>query len=179
MLSNKMKFQKESIKMLPKALEMLKEAAQWLREKETDQWSFWLDPPTEKIAWIKEGFEKEQFYFVYLEDDLIGMFRLMYFDDMYWGHRDERFDTAAYVHSLTIQTAYKGRNMGAEVLKRIEKMLVAQGIFKFRLDCMQSNQSLCAYYEQQGFLKVGEVKMSWAMQNLYEKKLEICFSHIL
>ena len=83
------------------------------------------------MTWIKEGFTAKEFYFVYQSDALLGMFRLMYFDEKYWGARADRFDKAAYVHSLTIKREFVG----------------------------------------QGFIKVGEVKMSWAIQNLYEKLL--------
>jgi len=95
----------------------------------------------------------------------------MYFDEQYWGKRPDRFDKAAYVHSLTIKRKFAGQGLGALFLRKIEDKLRSEGIFKFRLDCMQSNVGLCNYYEGQGFKKVGEVQMSWAMQNLYEKSI--------
>jgi len=153
------------------ALSLLKEAAKWLRDKDTEQWSFWINPPHEKVTWIKEGFEAKEFYFAHQNDALLGMFRLMYFDKKYWGKRNDRFDKAAYVHSLTIRREFVGQGLGALFLRKIEEKLRGENIFKFRLDCMQSNQGLCNYYENQGFVKVGEVKMSWAVQNLYEKLL--------
>ena len=153
------------------ALSLLKEAAEWLQGKNTQQWSFWINPPQEKVTWIKEGFANKEFYFVYKNEILLGMFRLMYFDEQYWGERPDRFDKAAYVHSLTIKREFAGQGMGALFLQKIEESLRSEGVFKFRLDCMQSNVGLCNYYERQGFVKVGEVQMSWAMQNLYEKSL--------
>lgn len=153
------------------ALSLLKEAAEWLRDKDTEQWSFWINPPHKKVTWIKEGFQAKEFHFVYENEDLLGMFRLMYFDEKYWGTRDDRFDKAAYVHSLTIKRQFAGKGLGALFLRKIEEKLRGEEIFKFRLDCMKSNLGLCQYYENQGFKKVGEVEMSWATQNLYEKKL--------
>jgi len=164
-------FRLANISELSLALSLLQEAAEWLQGKNTQQWSFWINPPQEKIDWIKEGFENKEFYFVYRNEILLGMFRLMYFDEKYWGKRPDRFDKAAYIHSLTIKREFAGQGLGSLFLQKIEDKLRAEGIFKFRLDCMQSNVGLCNYYESQGFVKVGEVQMSWAMQNLYEKKL--------
>lgn len=172
MNSKNISFQLANITELSLTLSLLKEAAVWLQSKNTQQWSFWINPPKGKIDWIKEGFENEEFYFVYQNNEiLLGMFRLMYFDEQYWGERPDRFDKAAYVHSLTIKREFAGQALGALFLQKIEDKLRSEGIFKFRLDCMQSNIGLCNYYERQGFTKVGEVQMSWAMQNLYEKEL--------
>ncbi len=171
MNSENISFRRAEINELSLALSLLKEAALWLQNKNTEQWSFWINPPKEKADWIREGFENKEFYFVYRDEILLGMFRLLYFDEQYWGKRPDRFDKAAYVHSLTIKRKFAGQDFGALFLQMIEDKLRSEGIFKFRLDCMQSNLGLCHYYENQGFTKVGEVQMSWAMQNLYEKKL--------
>ena len=164
-------FRLTNINELPLALSLLREAAKWLQSKNTQQWSFWINPPKEKIDWIKEGFENEEFYFVYQNEILLGMFRLLYFDEEYWGKHPDRFDKAGYIHSLTIKRKFAGQGLGALFLQKIEDKLREEGIFKFRLDCMQSNTGLCNYYESQGFIKIGEIQMSWAIQNLYEKKL--------
>ena len=171
MNSHNISFRLANINELSLAFSLLKEAAEWLQNKNTQQWSFWINPAQEKIDWIKEGFENKEFYFVYHNKILLGMFRLMYFDEQYWGKRPDRFEKAAYVHSLTIKREFAGQGLGALFLQKIEDKLRSEGIFKFRLDCMQSNTGLCDYYENQGFIKVGEVEVSWVMQNLYEKKL--------
>ena len=129
--------QRAKINELSLALSLLKEAALWLQNKNTEQWSFWINPPKEKIDWIREGFDNKEFYFVYHEEILLGMFRLLYFDEQYWGKRSDRFDEAAYVHSLTIKRKFAGQGFGALFLRVIENKLRAEGIFKFRLDCMQ------------------------------------------
>lgn len=168
---NNVQFKQARLSELSVALQLLKEAAEWLQTKNTKQWNFWINPPAEKIAWIKEGFENREFYFVYQGGELAGMFRLMYYDEKYWGSRPDKFDKAAYVHSLTVRLDFKGNGFGSLILKMIEKKLTEENIYKFRLDCMKNNIGLCSYYEKYGFQKVGEVKMSWAVQNLYEKKL--------
>ena len=85
MNSHNISFRLANINELSLALSLLREAAKWLQSKNTQQWSFWINPPQEKEDWIKEGFENKEFYFVYRNEILLGMFRLLYFDEEYWG----------------------------------------------------------------------------------------------
>lgn len=153
------------------ALSLLAEAARRLQNKNTQQWAFWINPPAHKVTWIKEGFAAGEFYFVYTKGELVGMFRLLYFDEKYWGHRKDRFDSAAYVHSLTVRDAYVGRGIGALILQKIERQLKAEGIAIFRLDCMYENENLCNYYRNQGFLPVEVTEIDGVQQQLFEKNL--------
>ena len=45
------------------ALELLRNAALWLKSKHIDHWQNWINPSEIYVNWIKEGFELEQFYF--------------------------------------------------------------------------------------------------------------------
>jgi hypothetical protein len=99
-------FRKAALNELNTALLLLKQAAADLKESGIDQWSFWLNPDENKINWIKEGFMAGEFYFADTrENELAGMFRLMKEDALYWGKQNE---TARYVHSLVVATAFKG-----------------------------------------------------------------------
>ena len=46
------------------ALNLLKEAAQWLKNKNINYWQNWLKPSDSYKNWIKQGFDQNQFYFV-------------------------------------------------------------------------------------------------------------------
>ena len=50
---------------LEDALHFFKLASQSLTKKQVSQWNYWVDPPEEKIKWVKEGFDKGEFFFVY------------------------------------------------------------------------------------------------------------------
>jgi len=150
-------------------LSLLKEAAQKLADKGLDQWSMWLKPTADKIDWIKEGFDNNEFNIVEDEKGAVaGMFRLSYSDVLYW---DENNDVAAYVHSLTVKKEFAGHKLGEFILSYIEQNLKSNNIYTFRLDCNAGNKWLCNYYESQGFVKVGEKQMSHALNNLYQKQL--------
>lgn len=153
----------------PLILSLLKEAAQKLFDKGLEQWNVWLNPTPDKIDWIKEGFDANEFHIVEDDKDTVaGMFRLSYKDVLYWG---ENTDVAAYVHSLTVKKEYAGHKLGELVLNHIEQHLKSNNIYTFRLDCNAGNTWLCNYYESQGFVKVGEKQMPHALNNLYQKQL--------
>ena len=77
------------------ALDLLYKAAIWLKDKNIDYWQNWLNPSVQHINWIKQGFEKGEFYFVYNNENiLIGMYRLQYDDEIFWGKRN---DKAGYI----------------------------------------------------------------------------------
>lgn len=150
-------------------LDLLKEAAHALKVKGTDQWSYWLNPPEEKVTWLKEGITNNEFYFIRnTKGTLMGMFRLLFEDELYWGKQKEE---AGYVHSLVVKDEFKGQQIGKHAMKQIEELLIDKGIHLFRLDCVANNKRLCSYYESFGFKQVGQKQMPLSLNNLYEKRI--------
>ncbi len=153
---------------LEDALVFFKLASQSLTKKNISQWSYWIDPPEEKINWVKEGFDNEEFYFVYdPEGNKIAMFRLLEKDTLYWDDKGVEKNTR-YIHSLVVHPSYSGQGIGTAVMLKIIDLLKQDKIKKFRLDCDGSNPRLCKYYEDYGFVKVGEKTTNYAVNNLYE-----------
>ena len=153
---------------LEDALKFFKLASQSLTKKQVSQWNYWLDPPEEKISWVKEGFDKGEFFFVYDADgNKIAMFRLLDSDTLYWDEKGND-KSVRYVHSLVVPPAYSGFGIGKKVMLKIIENLISEGVLKFRLDCDGSNLRLCKYYESYGFIKVGEKTTKYATNNLYE-----------
>ncbi|MBV8252438.1 MAG: GNAT family N-acetyltransferase [Chitinophaga sp.] len=150
-------------------LQLLKEAATALQQKGLEQWHVWLQPKPENIAWIEEGLNNQEFFFVENDaSEVMGMYRLSYNDQLYWGEQTEK---AGYVHSLVVRKQFAGANLGTAMLNYIADGLIQQGIHLFRLDCDAANKWLCNYYESQGFQHVGEKRMPHGLNNLYEKEL--------
>ncbi len=148
--------------------DLLKFAAQNLQAKKINQWSYWLNPPQEKINWVKEGFDNKEFYFVYVNSTIAGLFRLSENDELYWGKQKEK---ANYIHSFVIKNEFSGLQLGKRVIENVISEMKQKDILRLRLDCDASNFGLCSYYEKQGFIKVGEKEMPLSVNNLYEKKI--------
>jgi len=161
-------FRKASTHELEIALAMLKEAAKKLQTNNINQWEYWLNPPQEKINWIEEGFHNNEFYFITQSDTILGMFRLLDEDHLYWGVQDEK---AKYIHSLVIKEAFTGHQLGKRVIEKLGQLAIQENTFLLRLDCNAENHKLCTYYEKQGFTKVREKQMPLSLNNLYEKRL--------
>ena len=82
------------------ALKFFKLASRSLNEKQVNQWSYWEDPPEEKINWVKEGFVKGEFFFVYgPEGKKIAMFRLLETDTLYWNKKGLEKNRPCRLHS--------------------------------------------------------------------------------
>jgi len=153
------------------AFDLLKSASKTLENKNVKQWDYWQNPPVEKINWVKEGFANNEFYFIENErNEVIGMVRILEEDLTYWGTMS---DKAKYVHSLIVDEKFSGNQIGNKVLKKIEQDAKKNSYNYLRLDCDSTNLKLCAYYENQGFVKVGQKKLSLGVYNLYEKELRL------
>lgn len=162
------KFRQANKYEIKEALAMLKEAAENLKSRKIEQWEFWLNPTEEKIAWIREGFENGEFYFIIHNDKIIGMFRWLDEDTLYWGKEKEK---AKYIHSLVVKVKYAGNKIGEKIIEKLSENAKKEHIFTLRLDCNAANRKLCEYYEKQGFTKVREKLMPDSLNNLYEKRL--------
>ena len=164
-------FKKATIDEIDHALELFKLASQSLSEKNVSQWSYWSDPPEEKITWVKEGFDKGEFFFVYSHSGIkVAMFRLLQNDTLYWGEKGLE-NNIKYVHSLVVRPDFSGLGIGKIVMLKLIENMKSEGVKKFRLDCDGSNPKLCQYYESYGFNKVGEKETPYAINNLYEMSL--------
>jgi hypothetical protein len=64
-------------------LHFLKNSAIWLQERKIDYWQGWFDPSAEFVNWIKDGFENNEFYPIYQENEAIGCFRLQWTDELF------------------------------------------------------------------------------------------------
>ncbi len=150
------------------ALNMLYDAAIWLKSIHVDYWQDWLDPPENFVAWIKQGIDNLEFYFAESNDELVGMFRLQYADEIFWGKRNE---TAGYIHSFTTNRKYKNRKLGYAILDIIKEKIRSEGIEYLRLDCAPHIEKLCKYYENYGFEPKETVNVFGEELRLYEKKI--------
>ena len=150
------------------ALSLLKDAAIWLKDKGIDYWQNWISPVDFYLDWIKEGFDLHQFYFVLNDSGVIGMFRMQWSDEKFWGIQDK---TAGYIHSFTIEKNYHGQDLGREILSMIEDVCKSNNKWYLRLDCGVDIERLCKYYEDNGFNPKGEVSIDIYRLRLYEKEL--------
>lgn len=117
-------------------------------------------------AWGSEGWSQEEVidcmhessvYLIYDNDEPVATVSLQDTDEKSWGHHEP---DALYLHRLAVKEGMNGRGLGQKIMNWALHEAAAQGKNYLRLDCPADNAELCAYYETQGFQKVGENKDS-------------------
>jgi ribosomal protein S18 acetylase RimI-like enzyme len=149
-------------------LDLFKSAAKKIAKKNVDHWQYWLNPPKEKIQWVKDGLQKDEFFFIIMGDETIGMVRIQDQDHLYWG---DNTDNAKYIHSLVVSEEFKGLQIGSRVIRKIENRARKENCTFLRLDCDSKNPKLCDYYLNQGFVQVGRKELPLSIYNLYQKEI--------
>jgi ribosomal protein S18 acetylase RimI-like enzyme len=150
-------------------LNLFKKAAEKINKMNIDHWQYWKNPPLEKIKWIEDGIQNNEFFFIeLLNGENVGMVRILNEDLLYWGKQDDR---AKYIHSLVIKEKYNGQGIGSKVVQKVEHLAKVENCKYIRLDADSKNSKLCAYYERLGLKKVGLADISPSPCILFEKEL--------
>ncbi|MAU02184.1 MAG: hypothetical protein CL608_34030 [Anaerolineaceae bacterium] len=147
---------------LPLVMEILAEAAAWLKEKGIDQWP---SPPNEH--WqrrMAEAIQREEVYTFGVVKNRFGIARFTW-TDPYWP--DDNL--AGYVHSMAVRSDMHGQNVGGVILFWAMMKARRAGKQFLRLDCLAGNGRLRQYYEDQGFHFRGLVTDRDYQAALFEK----------
>lgn len=100
-----------------------------MQEKGIDYWQDWHNPPENYKDWIRDGFQNEEFHFAKCDNNIVGMYRLQYNDEFFWGEKNDR---AGYIHSFTVRSKYHGKGVGTEILNYVEDKLSKNNIHYLR-----------------------------------------------
>ncbi|WP_017973012.1 GNAT family N-acetyltransferase [Actinopolyspora halophila] len=84
--------------------------------------------------------------------DLAAAMRVLWSDPEFWG---ADATPAVYVHGLMVDRRAAGTGLGKYMLDGAAEIGRAAGVEAFRLDCVESNHVLRAFYTDQGFRAVG------------------------
>ncbi len=127
-------------------LEILDEAAAWLRARGVQQW-----PVRFERDWIMSSIEAGETWLFSHPGcaDLVATVTLDYNDPL-WSDQPA---LAGYLHRLAIRREVAG--VGGQVIDWGATQALLAGCEFLRLDCVASNRELCAYYERRGFASVG------------------------
>jgi GNAT superfamily N-acetyltransferase len=122
------------------------EAAAWLRERGSDQWSTPF-PRDELLARIRAG----ETWIVWDDDRPAATVTITTWGPPELWTAEELQQPALYVHKLTVRRAHAGRRLGAELLDWAGGRAYHEGRRWLRLDCWSDNLELHAYYVREGF----------------------------
>ncbi|MFF4773443.1 GNAT family N-acetyltransferase [Microtetraspora fusca] len=141
---------------LPAVLSLLADAARWLDSQGVRQWPADGFPASRIEPLIEVGA-------MFVLDDGRGTAATValdgHADPEFWG-RDDRPDTARYVHKLAVSRAYAGKGLGEALLDWAGLRAAADGRRWLRLDCSKDNLRLQRYYAELGFRHVRTVDLA-------------------
>jgi GNAT superfamily N-acetyltransferase len=142
-------------------LDVLADAASWLRKRGVEQW-----PERFERDWVLPAIERSETWLAEHDGDIVGSLVVQWEDPLFWA---EYPNDAGYLHRLAVRL--HGEAMGAQLLQWAEQHAADAGKTYLRLDCVASNESLRAYYERAGYERVADVTVGPYTQARYEKRV--------
>ncbi|WP_088051101.1 GNAT family N-acetyltransferase [Virgibacillus dakarensis] len=151
-------------------LQLLKDAANWLKAKEIPQWGY-LGSGGEDEE-IKQDILAGTTYVVEdVQANIVATFNLSPkqndWDMEMWGKRD---DKGYYLHRLAVDRGCRNQQIGKRLLRWIDDYLLIDDGY-LRLDCVAANSVLNDYYQRAGFTFVGYIGAGDDKFSRYEKPL--------
>lgn len=135
-------------------INLLKEVAHWLQDKEVDQWQYLLGG--EATAEILEGISKKYTYVVVKEDEIVGTVTVSSkqneWDERIYGK--EEVSNSLYIHRFAVKRKYKGNGIGEWILQWVEENVQSDKEY-LKLDCVGHNRTLNDFYKRCDFEYIG------------------------
>ncbi|OJG73243.1 hypothetical protein RV12_GL000650 [Enterococcus quebecensis] len=137
-------------------MSILKETAEWLKDRGSNQWSEVLQGE-DKHELAKAVEREEVFFFYNNENELVGMVaawkKPTTWDKLLWAgyglHPNSR-----YIHRVIIRPVYRGKGYGKELLSALKIRFEGEADM-LRLDCLASNHKLVQFYGENEFTNIG------------------------
>ena len=140
---------------LEEVLELLVNAAGWLRSKGTKQWDYYLTDLEGNKEEVVASIENDSTYIVEQDGKAIATLTLESapneWDMDIWG--DQAGDDVAYLHRLAVHRGFAGKGIGASLLDWAENAMRTSGKKSIRFDCIADNEGLNRYYQKRYPLK--------------------------
>lgn len=134
-------------------IHLLKQVAQWMKDKGINQWRFLLDGGDDEE--IKQAIIDGQTYIVLKGSEIAATFTLLSnqsdWDRHIWG--EDASSKSLYLHRLAINPAYMKKGLGAGILDWIQS--TATNVEYLKLDCVADNDKLNNFYKNNDFELVG------------------------
>ena len=145
--------------------EILTEAARWTAERGVPApWPV----PYPRANFLPRLLRGEVYLAQAADGPSVATVTLQWDDVPFWG---EQPPIAGYVHRLAVRPAHRGQGWGRWLLEWAALRCRAAGRGLLRLDCVQANRALCAYYERLGFVFERSVEAGGFRCALFERPL--------
>jgi ribosomal protein S18 acetylase RimI-like enzyme len=139
----------------PYILDLIQEAARWLRVKDTDQWARPWPDQAGLDARISSALRQGMTWMCWDGEFPAATITADSQQDPYWSEANPA-EAAVYIHRLVVSRKYAGLGLGSALLDWAGLVGRRESeARRIRLSAWTTNQSLHDYYRRQGFAFVG------------------------
>ncbi|MGH3794664.1 MAG: GNAT family N-acetyltransferase [Pseudonocardiaceae bacterium] len=158
---------------LDEAVDLLEEAASWLKSKGIEQWPSSFRAPgkddilKDRVEGLRRHADAGQLWVLRdggNNDQAVATAVVTHWPELDFAHgwpggHSDLFD-ARYLCRMAVARAVSQQGLGRVMIGYAEWLARAAGITYLRLDCSKSNEKLHAYYRRAGFDQVGLVDLN-------------------
>ena len=146
---------------------LLKEVAQWLKDKDIDQWGYLLNGGDDDE--IKDAISNGDTYLVLKEDIVIGTFTISSQQSDWDIHifGEDLLQNSLYLHRLAITPTNMGLGIARKILHDMPCFITNEKEY-IKLDCVANNAKLNNFYKSNDFEYIGITDG----HSKYQKKLQ-------
>lgn len=139
----------------------------WLESRSVQQWGRGFVTADD----IARQVDAHEWFLTYLGDQPIAALRYLTSDPDVWPGDEP--GSARYIHGLMADRRLAPAGTGADLLTWAENRARGEGIRVMRLDCVETNGALRAFYVRAGYRVVGRRAFAgpWFSSTLLEKRL--------
>jgi len=157
-------------------LEILLDAAQWLRSQGLQQWGHFLDGYGRDD--IANSLNNGTVYLLVKKDHVVGTVTIQLtpdeWDHYIWGDVD--LEQSIFIHRLALARSEAGRGLGKTILQWIETEIDLPVPKKFiKLDCVGDNPKLNQFYLRNGYRFMGNASEGFCK---YQKEIDILKAYL-
>jgi len=140
----------------PIVIQLIDEAAAWLRQKNIDQWAEPWPNRAERDERVKRGLERGETWLV-LEGRTPAATMTICRDPIPHVWRELGRGDAIYIHRLVVSRKYAGQDLGGVMVDwAVQRERARRPVEWVRVDVWTTNTVLHAYYKKQGFISCGQ-----------------------
>lgn len=125
------------------ALDIMREAAQWLIDTGRPLWDL------NDLSEDKMSATPEEFHVAWIGDQSAAAMTLSYEDRFFWP--DIPANTSGFIHKLSVRRRFAGEGYAELLIHHAKELCTSKGIKYLRLDCDAHRAALCQFYEKCGF----------------------------
>ena len=162
---------KAKISDLKAIMEMYKSCVKGMVTNGIDQW----DDTYPNIVTINQDLEKQSYYVVEIEGEIIGGINIDQnqdptYLDIKW---EDQSDSFLVVHRLGVKEEFWNKKIGKDLMLFTEGLVIEKGLKSIRLDTYSGNPKAMEFYKRLGYNELGSINLKPNKNEYY------CFEKII